>query len=108
MERLRRGGGGASRRRLRRHRRYCEGRRAQHYVLYLRWAYLSTRLSARSHNASVQHLLDYLEANRELHPHWGEFADRWQSSDRPCPLFVNEPLGGPDRSHRVAPEKRGM
>ncbi|MEZ5574157.1 MAG: hypothetical protein R3F44_00365 [Candidatus Competibacteraceae bacterium] len=50
--------------------RYCEGDVLNTYVLYLRWAYLSTRLSARSHNASVQHLLDYLEANRELHSHW--------------------------------------
>ena len=65
------------------------------YVLYLRWAYLSTRLSARSHNASVRHLLDYLDANRGEQSHWGEFADRWRASDRPCPTFVVEALGEP-------------
>jgi predicted PolB exonuclease-like 3'-5' exonuclease len=75
--------------------RYCEGDVLNTYVLYLRWAHLSTRLSPRGHNASVQNLLDYLGVGREHNPHWGEFADRWQSSERPCPLFVNEPLGQP-------------
>ncbi len=74
---------------------YCEGDVLNTYVLYLRWARLSTRISARGHNASVQDLMDYLEAGRPQHPHWGEFADRWQSSERPCPLFVNEPVGEP-------------
>ena len=65
------------------------------YVLYLRWAHFSTRLSPRGHNASVQNLLEYLEGGREAYAHWGEFIDRWQTSERPCPLFVNEPLGQP-------------
>ena len=71
--------------------RYCEGDVLNTYVLYLRWAYFSTRSSARAHNASIQNLLDYLAAGRDSHPHWGEFAERWQASDRPCPLFVSEP-----------------
>ncbi|MDS4026881.1 MAG: ribonuclease H-like domain-containing protein [Candidatus Contendobacter sp.] len=75
--------------------RYCEGDVLNTYALYLRWACFSTRVSARSHNASVQNLLDYLEAGREQHPHWGEFADRWRASARPCPLFVHEALGEP-------------
>lgn len=75
--------------------RYCEGDVLNTYVLYLRWARLSTRLSARSHNASVQNLLDYLAAGQEKNPHWGEFADLWQRSDRPCSLFVAEPLDEP-------------
>lgn len=74
---------------------YCEGDVLNTYVLYLRWAHLSTRLSGRSHNASVQNLLDYLEAGQEKNPHWKEFTALWQSSERPCPLFVNEPLGEP-------------
>ncbi|HRF62583.1 MAG TPA: 3'-5' exonuclease [Candidatus Competibacter sp.] len=75
--------------------RYCEGDVLNTYVLYLRWAHLNTRLSPRGHNASVQNLLDYLAAGREQNPHWGEFIDCWQASERPCPLFVNEPLGAP-------------
>ena len=74
---------------------YCEGDVLNTYALYLRWACFSTRVSARGHNASVQNLLDYLDAGRERHPHWGEFADRWRASARPCPLFVNEPIGEP-------------
>lgn len=74
---------------------YCEGDVLNTYVLYLRWAWLSTRLNARSHNASIQNLLDHLEAGRRQNPHWGEFADRWRASDRPCPLFVTESLGEP-------------
>ena len=75
--------------------RYCEGDVLNTYVLYLRWAYLSTRLNARSHNASLQNLLEALEAGREKNPHWGEFSDRWQSSAQPCPLLVIEPGSGP-------------
>ncbi|NJM12939.1 MAG: hypothetical protein HC889_14650 [Synechococcaceae cyanobacterium SM1_2_3] len=47
------------------------------------------------HNATVQNLLDTLEQEREKRPHLGEFADRWQASERPCPLFVPEPQGEP-------------
>ncbi|MFO1372190.1 MAG: ribonuclease H-like domain-containing protein [Candidatus Competibacteraceae bacterium] len=75
--------------------RYCEGDVLNTFVLYLRWAYFSSRSSARGHNASVQDLLDYLERGRGEHPHWGEFLDQWQASTQPCPLFVNEPLGEP-------------
>lgn len=69
---------------------YCEGDVLNTYVLYLRWAYFSTRLGIQGHNLSVRNLLDYLEAGREEHPHWGEFAERWQASDRPCPMFIPE------------------
>lgn len=75
---------------------YCESDVLNTYLLYLRWAYLSTRLSTHSHNSSVQNLLDYLEAGRERQPHWGEFAERWQASDRPCPVFIPEVLDEPE------------
>lgn len=75
--------------------RYCEGDVLNTYLLYLRWAHFSTRISARAHNASIQDLLDYLTAGRDAHPHWGEFADHWQASNRPCPVFVHEPLEAP-------------
>ncbi|MDS4068769.1 MAG: ribonuclease H-like domain-containing protein [Candidatus Competibacter sp.] len=75
--------------------RYCESDVLNTYLLYLRWAFFSTRATARGHNASIRNLLDYLEAGREQNPHWGEFADRWQASAQPCPSFVPEPLGEP-------------
>jgi len=75
--------------------RYCEGDVLNTFVLYLRWAYFSTRMTAHGHNATVQNLLDYVERERGERPHLGEFADRWQASERPCPLFVNEPIGEP-------------
>lgn len=75
--------------------RYCEGDVLNTYALYLRWAYFSTRISPRGHNASVQNLLDYLVAGRVANPHWGEFTDRWQANRRPCPIFVHEALDPP-------------
>jgi len=74
---------------------YCEGDVLNTYLLYLRWAYFSTRLSIHSHNLSVQNLLDYLEAGREERLHWGEFADRWQANSRPCPVFIPETFNEP-------------
>ncbi|MDS4042377.1 MAG: ribonuclease H-like domain-containing protein [Candidatus Competibacter sp.] len=73
--------------------RYCESDVLNTYLLYLRWAFFSTRATARGHNASIRNLLDYLEAGRQQNPHWGEFVDLWQASTQPCPLFVPEPLG---------------
>ncbi|MFZ1831158.1 MAG: 3'-5' exonuclease [Candidatus Competibacteraceae bacterium] len=74
---------------------YCEGDVLNTYLLYLRWAYFSTRLSAHSHNVSLQSLRDYLEAGRADNPHWGEFLDHWQTSHRPCPAFVSEAYSEP-------------
>ncbi len=82
---------------------YCEGDVLNTYLLYLRWAYLSTRVSAHGHNISIQNLQDYLAADRVQHPHWGEFLDRWQASPRPCPASVpqtrSEPGPQPPESH---------
>ncbi|MCB1921359.1 MAG: ribonuclease H-like domain-containing protein [Candidatus Competibacteraceae bacterium] len=80
---------------------YCEGDVLNTYVLYLRWAYFSTRLGRQGHNLSVQNLLDYLEAGREEHPHWGDFAARWQASAQPCPIFIPE---APSELRPQAPE----
>ena len=75
--------------------RYCQGDVLNTYVLYLRWACFSTRVSASGHNASVRNLIEFLAAGRDSHPHWGEFLDRWTASSQPCPQFVLEPLGAP-------------
>lgn len=74
---------------------YCEGDVLNTYLLYLRWAYFSSRVSAYGHNTSVQNLQGYLEAGRAQRPHWGEFLDRWRASARPCPACVAEAHGAP-------------
>jgi len=83
--------------------RYCEGDVLNTYVLYLRWAFFSTRMSAASHNASVANLQEYLTAVRETRPHLGEFLDRWRESQRPCPVEIPEsrekPGAQPPESH---------
>ena len=61
------------------------------YLLYLRWAYFSSRISARDHNASVANLLEQLESVRETQPRLGDFLDAWQASRQPCPRYVPEP-----------------
>jgi predicted PolB exonuclease-like 3'-5' exonuclease len=75
--------------------RYCEGNVLNTYALYLRWAYFSSRLSARGHNASVDNLVNYLENAWSERPQLGEFLDTWQASRRPCPLYVPEPAMEP-------------
>jgi predicted PolB exonuclease-like 3'-5' exonuclease len=76
--------------------RYCEGDVLNTYVLYLRWAYFSGRLSAQGHNASIANLVDYLESVRSERSYLGEFLDAWQSSSRPCPMTMPEGEGTPD------------
>ena len=69
----------------------CERTVLNIYLLYLRWAYFSTRIGARDHNASVANLLEQLEKVREMQPQLGDFVDAWQASRQPCPLYVPEP-----------------
>jgi predicted PolB exonuclease-like 3'-5' exonuclease len=75
--------------------RYCEGDVLNTYVLYLRWAYFSDRLSAQSHNLSIANLMEFLESARWERPHLGDFLDTWRESRQPCPLFVTDTEGGP-------------
>jgi len=74
---------------------YCEGDVLNTYGLYLRWAYFSSRLSARGHNASVKDLVEYLARERAARPHLGEFLDVWSASSRPCARYVPEPETAP-------------
>lgn len=74
---------------------YCEGDVLNTYGLYLRWAYFSSRLSARGHNASIKDLVEYLERERPARPHLGEFLDVWSDSPRPCSMYVPEPETAP-------------
>lgn len=68
--------------------RYCEGDVLNTYLIYLRWAYFTTKTNAAAYNYSVQNLQNYLEAGRNKHPHWGEFLEHWQASSRPCPALL--------------------
>ncbi|WP_246205222.1 3'-5' exonuclease [Microvirga arsenatis] len=70
---------------------YCEGDVLNLYALYVRWAFLTGRIDAAGHNASMESLVSCLEAGRAERPHLGEFLDRWQSSDRPSPMLVAVP-----------------
>jgi hypothetical protein len=36
-------------------------------------------------------LVSLLENQRSARPHFGEFLDRWRSSTRPMPMFVEVP-----------------
>lgn len=71
--------------------RYCEGDVLNTYVIYLRWAYFTSRINAQGHNLSVANLVDYMESERVERPHLGAFLDAWRESSRPCPLYVPEP-----------------
>lgn len=90
---------------------YCEGDVLNTYLLYLRWAYFSSRISAHAYNVSLQNLQDYLEAGCQKNPHWGDFLERWQTSSRPCPAFVPEktatPGAQPPESHLRSEDVQG-
>jgi predicted PolB exonuclease-like 3'-5' exonuclease len=75
--------------------RYCEGDVLNTYVLYLRWAYFSSRLSARGHNASVANLVEYLESVSAKRPHLGTFLDTWRQNQQPYAMLVPEPAEKP-------------
>ena len=69
----------------------CECTVLNIYLLYLRWAYFSTRINVHDHNASIANLLEQLESVRDLQPHLGDFLDALQASGQSCPLYVPEP-----------------
>ena len=67
---------------------YCEGDCLNLFVLYVRWALLSGRIDPAGHNASLQSLIECLESERDVRPHFGAFLDRWRATSRPTPMFV--------------------
>lgn len=61
---------------------YCETDCLNTFVLYLRWAHLTGRMDAASHDhaiAGVTHLLDGARGDR---PHLGRFLDAWRTAAR--------------------------
>jgi len=67
---------------------YCEGDCLNLFVLYVRWALLSGSLDPAGHDASLRSLIECLENERDVGPHFGEFLDRWRATCRPTPMFV--------------------
>jgi predicted PolB exonuclease-like 3'-5' exonuclease len=67
---------------------YCEADCLNLFVLYVRWALLTGKVSAAGHNASLESLVRCLEEGRAGRPHLGEFLDRWRASARPMPMLV--------------------
>jgi predicted PolB exonuclease-like 3'-5' exonuclease len=71
---------------------YCESDVLNLFVLYVRWAFITGRIDALSHNAALDSLVAYLERERAERPHLGTFIDAWCSSTRPAPMHVLVPL----------------
>lgn len=59
---------------------YCETDTLNLAVLYLRWAYLTGRSDAASHDRAIIGLMGYLEAERSARPHLGGFLDAWRAN----------------------------
>lgn len=72
---------------------YCEGDCLNLFALYVRWALLSGRTDLAGHNAALESLVEYLEAERDGRPHLGEFLDHWRLTTRPVPMFVARGAG---------------
>jgi predicted PolB exonuclease-like 3'-5' exonuclease len=70
---------------------YCECDVLNLAGLYFRWAYLTGRTDAQRYNEAIASLIALLEDQRSTRPHFGEFLDKWRSSTRPAPMFVEVP-----------------
>ncbi|SFL36745.1 ribonuclease H-like domain-containing protein [Methylobacterium pseudosasicola] len=56
---------------------YCETDCINLFALYLRWAHLTGRADAASHDRAILDLADYLGRERGARPHLGRFRDAW-------------------------------
>jgi 3'-5' exonuclease len=68
---------------------YCEGDVLNLFVLYVRWAFITGRIDASAHNAALESLISYLEAEWLARPHLGQFLDEWRASRRPAAMMVS-------------------
>jgi len=59
---------------------YCETDCLNTFILYLRWAYLTGRTDAASHDHAILSLVDHLASAREDRPHLGRFLDAWREA----------------------------
>lgn len=67
---------------------YCETDTLNLAVLYIRWAFLTGRTDAVSHDRAVADMIAYLEAERAARPHLGRFLDEWRAMAGRRPPFV--------------------
>ena len=56
---------------------YCEVDALVTYILYLKYALHTGLTNTQLYKKSLQELIDYLETERMLRPHFGEFLDLW-------------------------------
>lgn len=59
---------------------YCETDCLNTFVLYLRWAHLTDRTDAVSHDHAILGLTDHLASARGERPHLGHFLDAWREA----------------------------
>ncbi|WP_238296801.1 3'-5' exonuclease [Methylobacterium soli] len=65
---------------------YCETDCLNLSILYLRWAFLTGRTCAANHDAAVESLIEYLDAQRARRSHLGAFLDAWMSARSTSPF----------------------
>jgi predicted PolB exonuclease-like 3'-5' exonuclease len=70
---------------------YCESDVLNLFVLYVRWAFITGRIYAVAHNAALESLITYLEAQRLSRPHLGRFLDEWRASPRQVSTMLPVP-----------------
>lgn len=67
---------------------YCETDVLNLFGVYVRWAFVTGRISANGHNEAMDNLVQLLEAERESRPHFAMFLDQWRASSRPAHVAV--------------------
>jgi predicted PolB exonuclease-like 3'-5' exonuclease len=70
---------------------YCESDVLNLFVLYVRWAFVTGRINAASHNAALESLIGYLEGERLSRPHLGRFLDIWRASPHRVSMMLPVP-----------------
>ncbi|MEE7493300.1 3'-5' exonuclease [Methylobacterium oryzae] len=77
---------------------YCETDCLNTFVLYLRWAHLTGRSDAASHDHAILSLTGHLASARAERPHLGRFLDAWrEAAHRGMTLQAPRTSGTPDR-----------
>jgi len=59
-------------------RNYCEIDAIITYIVYLRYAFISGRITKQSYKKSIEDLIVYIEKERLERSHLGEFLDKWR------------------------------
>ncbi len=67
---------------------YCETDVANLFVVFLRWAYLTGRVDAGSHDEAIDGLLRRLDEDGAERPHLAAFAREWRRNAERVPPYV--------------------